>query len=134
MPYEVKLEDGMKIQVSSLNRYNWSNYHEILIHTVWEAQQAMLELNYTIILAIMKSNQRPNDNYKQQCLTCWQLQMAKQIAWAVKNNTAMECKKVAEKVGKKLGETPYGKVDKEIATAQPWDRAQRPWITRRLMV
>ena len=119
MHYKVKLEDGMKIQVSSVNRHDWSNYREILICTVWEAQQAMPGLNYTIVLAIMKSNQRPNDNYKQQCLTRWQLQMAKQIAWAVENDTAMECKKVTEKVSKKLGEMPHGKVDEEVAMAQP---------------
>ena len=30
MPYEVQLEDGMKIQVSSLNGHDWSDYREKL--------------------------------------------------------------------------------------------------------
>ena len=31
MPYEVEREDGMKIQVSSLNGHDWSVYREKLV-------------------------------------------------------------------------------------------------------
>ena len=90
MPYEVQLEDGMRIQVSSLNGHDWLDYHKKIIRATWEVQRATPELNYTIVLAIMKANQIPNDANKQHCLTCWQLQMAKQLQWVVKNDKATE--------------------------------------------
>ena len=90
MPYEVQLEDGMRIQVSSLNGHDWLDYHKKIIRATWEAQRATPELNYAIVLAIMKANQIPNDANKRHCLTCWQLQMAKQLQRVVKNDKATE--------------------------------------------
>ena len=70
MPYyEVQLKDGMRIQVMSLNGHDWSDYCEKLLSVVWETRCATLESGYATVPAIIKSNQRPNDIYKQQCLT-----------------------------------------------------------------
>ena len=90
MPYEVQLEDGMRIQVSSLNGHDWSDYHEKLLSAAREARRATLESDYATVLAIIKSGQRPKDIYKQQCLTRWQLQMAKQVQRVVENDKATE--------------------------------------------
>ena len=79
MPYEVELEDGMKIQVLSLNGHDWSVYHEKLVQAVWEAQRTTLKADYAIVLAVVKSNQWPSNIREQQCLTQWQLCMAKHI-------------------------------------------------------
>ena len=79
MSYEVEPEDGMKIQVSSLNGHDWLVYHEKLVQAVWEAQRATLKADYTIVLAVIKSNQWPSNICEQQCLTRWQLCMAKHI-------------------------------------------------------
>jgi hypothetical protein len=56
MSYEVKLDDGMKIQVSSLNGHEWLNYHEKLLSVSWEAKHVTPKSNYTTVLAIIKSN------------------------------------------------------------------------------
>ena len=53
MPYEVELEDGMKVQVSSLNGFNWLDYREKIIRAAREAQRATPELHYAIVLAII---------------------------------------------------------------------------------
>ena len=79
MPYKVELEDGMKVQVSSLNGFNWLDYREKIIRAAQEAQRATLELDYATVLAIIKANQIPNDANKRHCLTRWQSQMAKQL-------------------------------------------------------
>ena len=79
MPHEVELEDGMKIQVSSLNGHDWSGYHEKLAQAAREAQCATLEADYTTVLAVIKSNQWPSTLCEWQCLTQWQLCMAKCI-------------------------------------------------------
>ena len=73
MPYEVQLEDGMKIQVTSLNGHDWSDYHEKISCAVWEARSATPASVYATVLAIIKSNQWPTTIDEQQCLTRWQL-------------------------------------------------------------
>ena len=78
MPYyEVELEDGMKIQVSSLNGHDLLVYCEKLAQAVWEAQHATPEADSATVLAVVKSNQWPSTLCERQCLTRWQLCMAK---------------------------------------------------------
>ena len=78
MPYyEVELEDGMRLQVSSLNGRKWSDYHGILIQATWEAQRATPDADYATVLAIMKTNQMPTTIHEQCCLTRWRLQVTK---------------------------------------------------------
>ena len=79
MPYEVELEHGMKIQVSSLNGHDWSVYHEKLVQAVREAQCTTSKVDYATVLAVIKSNQWPSNICEWQCLTRWQLCMAKHI-------------------------------------------------------
>ena len=79
MPYEVELEDGMKIQVLSLNGHDWSGYCKKLAQAAWEAQCATPEADYATVLAVIKSNQWPSTLRERQCLTQWQLCMAKCI-------------------------------------------------------
>ena len=57
MPYyEVELEDGMRLQVSSLNGRKWTEYREILIRAAREAQRATPASDYATVLATVKSN------------------------------------------------------------------------------
>ena len=79
MPYEVQLEDGMKIQVTSLNGHNWSDYREKIIHTAWEARSATPTSVYATVLTVVKSYQWPSSIDKQQCLTRWQLCMGNRL-------------------------------------------------------
>jgi hypothetical protein len=79
MPYEVELEDGMKVQVSSLNGHDWSDYREKLTQAAREARSATPASNYATVLAVIKSNQWPSNLREQQCLTRWQLSMARHI-------------------------------------------------------
>jgi hypothetical protein len=69
MPYKDELDDGMKIQVLSLNGHEWLDYHEKIIQAAWEAQHAISTSNYTSVLAIVKSNQWPSNLREKQCLT-----------------------------------------------------------------
>jgi hypothetical protein len=79
MPYEVELENGMKVQVSSLNGHDWSDYREKLTQAVREARSATPASDYATVLAVIKSNQWPSNLHEQQCLTRWQLSMARHI-------------------------------------------------------
>ena len=79
MPYEVQLEDGMKIQVLSLNGHDWSDYREKIIRAAREARSATPALVYATVLAIIKSNQWPTTIYERQCLTRWQLCMGQRL-------------------------------------------------------
>ncbi|KAF8131681.1 hypothetical protein EV363DRAFT_1296447 [Boletus edulis] len=79
MPYEVQLEDGMKIQVSSLNGHNWSHYREKLIHAAREARRATPEHDYTTVLTLVRTNQRPKTIYEQRCKLRWQLQVGEHL-------------------------------------------------------
>ncbi|KAH0835722.1 OPT oligopeptide transporter [Lanmaoa asiatica] len=103
MPYEVELDDDMKIRVTSLNGHDWSKYCTKIISAAWEAQRATMETDYAIVLAIIKSNQVPSSNepYKRQCLTRWQIKMAKRLQIDVEK-----------------GEKPCGRVNEDAATAR----------------
>ena len=79
MPYEVELEDGMKIQILSLNRHDWSDYREKILSAAREAKHTTPEADYATVLAVVKSNQWPSTLHERQCLTRWQLCMAKCI-------------------------------------------------------
>ena len=79
MPYEVQLEDGMKIQVTSLNGHDWSDYREKIIHAAREARSATPASVYATVLAVIKSNQWPTSIYERQCLTRWQLCMGQRL-------------------------------------------------------
>ena len=107
----------MKIQVSSLNGHDWSNYREKLLCAAREAKRATSESDYAMVLAIVKSNQRPNDMYKRNCLTQWQFQVGKQLQKAVENDKTMACEKAARRVGEE-GEKSHGKVDEEAVAAR----------------
>lgn len=53
MPYEVECEDGMKIQVSSLNRlHDWPDYCEKFTQAARKARRATPEHDYAIVLVI----------------------------------------------------------------------------------
>ena len=79
MPYEVQLEDGMKIQVTSLNGHDWLDYQEKIIYAAREARSATPASVYATVLAIIKSNQWPTSIYERQCLTRWQLCMGQRL-------------------------------------------------------
>ena len=79
MPYEVQLEDGMKIQVTSLNGHDWLDYCEKIIHAVQEVRSTTPTSIYATVLAVIKSNQQPTRIYELQCLTRWQLCMGQRL-------------------------------------------------------
>ena len=80
MPYyKVKLKESMRLQVSksSFNGHEWTEYHGILIQATQEAQCATPDADYAMVLATVKSNQKPTTMHEQHCLNWWQLQIAK---------------------------------------------------------
>ena len=104
MPYyEVELEDSMRIQVSSLNGHEWSEYRKNLLSAVWEAKRATPDSDYATVLAIIKSNRIPTKPHEKLSLTRWRLQVAKQLQ-------RVENGEMNNGVGEK-GETPRGRVD-----------------------
>ena len=110
MPYyEVQLEDGMRIQVTSLNGHKWSEYRENLLSAVREAKRVTPDSDYATVLAIIKSNQIPTKLHEKLSLTRWRLQVAKQLQ-------RVENREMKNGVGKK-GETPRGRVDEAAAAS-----------------
>ena len=132
----------MKIQVTSLNGHDWSDYREKIIHAAREAQSATPASVYTTVLAVVQSNQWPTSIYKRQCLTRWQLCMGQrlqalgeatsrarnsevpraattqphELQRTVENGKTTVREKNTERVGE-MGETPHGKVNEEVAAA-----------------
>ena len=132
----------MKVQVSSLNGHDWSDYHEKIIHAAQEARSATPASVYATVLAVIKSNQWPSSIYERQCLTQWQLCMGQrlqalreatsrardsevpraattqphELQRAVENGKTTAREKNVERVGE-MGEMPHGKVDEEVAAA-----------------
>ena len=79
MPYEVQLEDGMRVQVSSLNGQDWSDYREKLLGAARAARRLTPESDYTTVLAIIKADQWPSDTRARHCLKRWQSCLSKQL-------------------------------------------------------
>ena len=75
----MELEDGMKIQITSLDGHDWSDFRKILIQAAREAQRATPETDYATVLAVIKSNKWPENPRERHCLKQWQSQMARRI-------------------------------------------------------
>ena len=96
----------MRLQVSSLNGHEWTEYRGILIQAAREAQRATPDADYATVLATVKSNQQPTTMSVRRGLALWLLQVAKRLQTEVK----------------RLGEATSVARDSEVpraATAQP---------------
>ena len=69
----------MKIQITSLDGHDWSDFRKILIQAAREAQRATPETDYATVLAVIKSNKWPENPRERHCLKQWQSQMARRI-------------------------------------------------------
>ena len=74
----------MRLQASSLNGREWTEYREILIRAAREAQRATPTSDYATVLATVKPNQTPTTIHEKRCLTRWQSQAAKRLQMEVK--------------------------------------------------